>query len=106
MGREPFDVDQFLAWIPILIIAFFGALAKFANDFKNDIITQPSVSKLIAHIVTSCFAGWIGGVICKHVGLNTELVLVGAGLSGYMGATALDAIWEFVKKKVGLNDRE
>ncbi|ABQ99920.1 hypothetical protein BV066_008540 [Haemophilus influenzae] len=53
------------------------------------------------------FAGWIGGLICLSSGLDSDLVYVGSGLSGYGGGAVLNAIWRgFFASKLGIKDEQ
>ena len=84
--KDPTNLESFLRWLPLVFIGLFAGVAKYASDIQ---------------------AGWIGGLICLSSGLDSDLVYVGSGLSGYGGGAVLNAIWRgFFASKLGIKDEQ
>lgn len=101
--KDPNNYDNFLSWIPILCIAAFGGIAKYASDSlqNND---KWHLWKIISQLFVSMFAGFIGGLVCLSLGLDQNMTWIGAGLSGYMGSIALNAFWYFFSARTGVKN--
>jgi hypothetical protein len=88
-----------LQMIVTAMLATFGALARFLNK-------KETISFQFTHMVSGCFVAAFAGVMAHFVSMvfnvepNIEYVM--AGISGWIGPQAIDALSSMILKRVGI----
>lgn len=85
--REVSNLMQ--VWLPALT-ALWGAVVAYLKQIKAG---KPfSIVWMLAHLVTSGFAGLMFWLVGQHYQLPGELAAIATGIAGYMGSTAIDLL--------------
>jgi len=79
-------------WLLVSGFAILGGIVKWFNDFKesNGWTTKQIAITLAAQVVTSGFVGLVTFLACHYFNLNELLSAVFVGISGHMGAEAIN----------------
>lgn len=94
MNFKPMEI------IVTVLLASFGALARILNqkDTKARRFTN-----MISGCVVAAFAGLMAHFITTYLALDPNLAYVVAGISGWIGPQAIDAITSIAMKKAGID---
>ena len=79
-------------WLVVCGFAILGGLVKWFNDFKesNGWTRKQIAVTLAAQIFTSGFVGLVTFLACHYFNVNELLSAVFVGISGHMGAEAIN----------------
>jgi hypothetical protein len=88
-----------LQMIVTAMLATFGALARFLNK-------KEQISFQFTHLVSGCFVAAFAGVMAHFVSmyfkLDQNIEFVVAGISGWIGPQAIDALSSMIIRKAGI----
>jgi len=91
VAKHPMGISV-TTWFIVIGFAILGGLVKWFNDFKeSDGWTKRQIAiTLAAQIFTSGFVGLVTFLACHYFNLNELLSAVFVGISGHMGAEAIN----------------
>jgi hypothetical protein len=96
--KEPLDYSLRQYGV-ILGIALLGGIVNWYSKVRKGEIPLWSISHLVGEMATSAFAGLLCFWLCEGAGLAPLVTAALAGMSGHLGAKALDLVEEWGLKR-------
>ncbi len=80
-------------------VAIIGGSARYFQSYTNTGIF--SISMFFANVFISGFSGWMFALLGLSWSLPPQMLLMMAGVGGFMGTGAIDLVVRYLSQKVG-----
>jgi len=98
--------QELVSWLFVVCLGAWGGLVIYFRRLRRRKENYPPILELIGDLATSGFVAVLVGILMRRFSIDWGLCLVGAGISGHLGARTLFIGERLFLRRLGLPDAE